>query len=796
MAEKKPTNRFRQIFLYCEECIRCYDPNPFLCITPDAHVAVYFPKRNITDPDEKAFIRHVLLGVTKYRDFLEITVQAYCEVMKRARQEDGLAFSIIIYLSLFRLQEIGLPAFRNLIEGATLPVRVAELLRFLFDLNLMRTHLAPRWKTVYDDDYVDKIVEPHIAKFSEQVLPLADSIDASPGTAGESTKGSTTQKSLKGTLPGGESGKPQPSAHPPTKRTAQPRELKGIQVEFERHDPLAPPRPVVDTATEAQKAVVEAARTHQKNASTLPKEVIEENRRKEEISRREIKPFRMKTDEIVSRRSRALQEMLDKAEQEARPELTSVKSPQEVHEVLTRPPLHSVKLTHATMLREDKFYQKREIEEQAAIHKIETELRDDSEFREWQQKMLAKDEETRRILIAQRKVDMRMADEAAKDAKRAQIHANQDFVLELKERITEERKRQTEVLLVEAAERRINAEEQSKILEEGLREAKTKLTKKRIDDADVIREEKHRDMVNLALNFEMERQRKQDLIKEFKEAHTQNSLLRENVVAGVKGHVFVRTLDKEACSDIGILNEMSLAQLQRELLRVKDENLVLESFRRDSIVRARSQREDEASERMSRIDAARSKVRTEKEEARKKRREMEALDKQQKNAIEEKHLQELQIKLAESREAKEKEEQARKAAERARRVASQLLAADAGAMEEKRWAELERGAQNAALRAQNNRLVAQRIRREVEAGAHIVRETNLQSEAEMHAEARAWSDAQQEGRVARGKTRAEHDYELKMAVVLAEKEKLKARRFEADLSRVNLMSARSAPMRL
>eukprot|EP00760_Papus_ankaliazontas_P004708 PhM_4_TR12034/c0_g1_i1/m.100834 len=696
----------------------------------------------------------------------------------------------MVYLALFRLGEIGSTTLKQLITDCTTPSRISEMLKFIFDPASAQEHLVPRWKRLFDDAYIDGVVVGNIKRHSESMLQLAMTFegDGTAGTLhhGTTTKGVMSRKASMSNINNNNNNNNEPSdgiivlegtlASTATKSKigVSPRAVgttKGVTVTYERHDPLPRPKPVKDTATDAQKKAVELAKNGAK-ASTLAEEAAAENRRKEEESRQRMQPFDMKTEKIKARRSRAVQEMLEEEKARAQPQLGAILSIDEVRAKLMKEPDSEVRLTNAALLREDKFYERKEAEALAILRKKETEMRDDTEFREWQRKMLEQDDEEQRRMVWQRKIDMRLADEAAKDARRAHVHHNQDNALQFREEMSEERRRQHEANMMELVSLRMAAEEQSTEMQERLQKAKEKVNQDRQSGATNVRDESQQNELQLAMNFELERQRKADLIREFKEAHTQNSLLREGVVDGVKGFVYVRPLDKENTVGLGILNEMSLAQLEREIVRVKEENVALEKMRRDAILETKSIKESEASERLDRVQNARQRVRAEKEAQRMKRREAEAKARRDYQEVEEKQLRELREKLAQHREAKQKEDSARLQAERARRVANQLLSADAGAMEEKRWAEIERGAQNRAVVSQNERLASQRTRNAVDTRQTMLRESNIERDADVRQQHRAWGDEEYASRRVVQQSRNEREQSLKRGVVEIERTRL------------------------
>ncbi len=83
-----------------------------------------------------------------------------------------------------------------------------------------------------------------------------------------------------------------------------------------------------------------------------------------------------------------------------------------------------MKLNTAAILREDAIYKKKQEQEAEMILKYEQELRDDTEFSEWQARMLAKDDAEMQAEIDRRRKEMAASAAAAIKAREDKVEEN------------------------------------------------------------------------------------------------------------------------------------------------------------------------------------------------------------------------------------------------------------------------------------------------------------------------------------------------------------------------------------
>lgn len=142
------------------------------------------------------FVEEAVRGILKYMPFLDLTLDTFTEIRRRNRSHNP-ALRIFLYLALFRLDELGskfvhlfcsIPTNNSSGSSSTGDAVVAsaagtgmsvvpetkalELLQTLSDDELREKHYEKKWKTLYDDVFVDKVIVDRHIKQQQQWRPL------------------------------------------------------------------------------------------------------------------------------------------------------------------------------------------------------------------------------------------------------------------------------------------------------------------------------------------------------------------------------------------------------------------------------------------------------------------------------------------------------------------------------------------------------------------------------------------------------------------------------------------------
>ena len=227
----------------------------------------------------------------------------------------------------------------------------------------------------------------------------------------------------------------------------------------------------------------------------------------------------------------------------------------------------------------------------------ERELRDSAEFDAWQRRMQQADEDERLIGIERRRVDAAMADEEAKEARLRKELENQQLALEMKAEAKEgeesrhkaaaARDSMVKALVVDVQEQR-----QKPIA------AKEDLSRRNKTTARELRQELQQAEAEAAAERRKEQARRADLIKQIRALEL---VPRKRELA----------VDPTYVPRLGLLEEMSLAELRERMAIMEEQRLEDELAKRGKIVSAKQEKEADLAQRVKRLGDMRERAATE-----------------------------------------------------------------------------------------------------------------------------------------------------------------------------------------
>lgn len=401
--------------------------------------------------------------------------------------------------------------------------------------------------------------------------------------------------------------------------------------------------------------------------------------------------FKFKTDELPKHREKVKEkvEEVEKAQQKL------LQFDKKHHE----PPLTfkeieaEVKLNAAAILREDYLLQKRNAEEERRLKSYEVDLHNSGEFDQWQKEMKERDAIQQVEQMQKRKLEMQMAREEAIASCKKKLKENQMLVQKMK------------------VESEIGAKErQAKIQEEMNRKQELRDVILESKDNAAVEKEKIllknqqiREEVEREIEEALKRKKEEELI----EQQRRNEVIRKIRELESKPIERKTEYDPTETGGIGLLEEMSLAELRIRLESLKKQRVEEEERSRQENMKKKEEYAKMLLEKSERIAAARDRKARENDRQRQERKEREERKRRQEQEARERGLCVVQGKIAEKKREKRKEEDRLAKELKEIRLQRQYLNEDKAKIEEKAWKRLEIGAERQTKISQNQKLIDQ-----------------------------------------------------------------------------------------
>lgn len=639
--------------------------------TVDTHSESYFDSKKIEDKTTRVFLKQVFFGVKRYFKFAKVFTDALFRVNSASTNRSSQTlYHIFLYLLLFRYEDLPKDELSGFLKSQD-AVKMNVFLEFLFDTDTLRKEVYEDWVMIYEDNYVEELIEGLEKKRDELGKVLSTIIEKAvgKGSAGD-TKLSTKLGSFKKEeVKKFEATKPQPFQLSQSKPRAIP-------------EPIAIPK------------VVKANPVPKSLYSTTLKNVEEEKaKRKEQIYKETkeqmaklAKPFELAThtrpmhlDELKKEREEHWRKMTKIAEKQAR----------EVPEY----PQVEVKLNEAAIRKEALAIKAKEKEEADRERELELNNRDGAEFEVWKErhKRLDREEELRKQM--ERKIEMELAQEAAKKA------------IEHKE---DERKRQVEKVKKEKEKDQVKREKNKKKDLERKLELKSDIVETR-GKVEKVKEKIYKEKVE-AVEEMKEKQKIEAELKKLEEKKQQE--FRDQLIMKIREldrKVIKKTKDFDPAQPIshGLLEEMTLVELEEKHKQVKEEFKRQEEEKRAQIHQAKQQHRQEVDQMMAMISGARNE-RAAKNQANRVAKKVK-LEKRSERINKETETQAVEVyhKILDKKEKLRIEDEEVRRLEKEIRLKKQYMKADQDKVEELAWKNLEDGAEREAKDRQNRKLLEQ-----------------------------------------------------------------------------------------
>mmetsp|Transcript_16354 Transcript_16354/g.37349 ORF Transcript_16354/g.37349 Transcript_16354/m.37349 type:complete len:809 (-) Transcript_16354:65-2491(-) len=645
----------------CIECYKSFQPNK---MTLDSHLELFLAQIDCSDEGDAIFIKQVVYGCMRYKKLIKVLLTAlYFKHGTEVSREDYNLYMVFAYITLIRLEDMSVSIFRRFVFAQDAQ-KMFVFLSFIFNAQTLNKWMKEEWCRLYDEQFVeDELIAkllrnlPEVSDIIERLRELASTKDEDDIGEGDKVKRQLpTTKVEPFNL-----SKPRPRMLP---------EPFAIKLENPYKKPI--PESVKNPEGDGTLKKVEEARKKARE-ETLSKHSKSKgpDLEIEKLSSKKVVRAGKYKDALAQEHERLLEEQtrfIPPQPTNPQPALKAAES-------------SSIRLNTAAVLREDALFRKKQQEEAALIKKYESELRDDSEYYEWQARMRQEDELRRLQEIEHRRIQMILTDQNAKEARIQNERENQKFAADMRKE-------------AEAFREMSRAEREQLLQEKRLLVDDVKAAEKNVKPAiEAVLEAKT--MLGIELREESKRLEEEAKAKRAKEEEERMEIVRQ--IRALESVPVDRTVqfDPTSVSDSSrhVLEAMSMAELLERLEMVKQQAKELEDEKRKEIILSKQAREDDLISRVQTIHKVRE---IRKKDAREQR--MRKL----KKAEEEKELRlrlrnEAQLKLQEEIEMKrkariEEDEMLRKEMEMIE-IKKQFLAAGAAQMEEKKFRDLEAGAE-------------------------------------------------------------------------------------------------------
>ncbi len=475
--------------------------------------------------NDRVFVKQVLYGCVRYKKALKALLTSfYYNNGATTSRGDYTKYMVLSYLALYRLEELGMPGFSQIVYSQAAE-KMHVFLSYLFDIPTIEKWVKDEWIKYYDLTYVEKTLVGSLEKFSPQVMAICE--DLSSHAFGAAQKREEEEK---------QAGMPEVFVKPPT--VVQPFNI-------------TPARPVrVPQPHKIKQEIVANPVPKNLNARSLSAIAQERKAAKER-----------KLEETLSKYSGAKEfdfhetrDTLSNAIEEQQRQLAAILNKKfvatEAPDFSSKPA--EVRMNASAVLREDNVYKKKQAQEAKLLQAYEEDLRDSTEYYEWLSEQRRQQEEDRLARVEQRRLESEESQIQARKANLRKVEENRRVAAAMREngKVHAEALEKQHIEFV-AGKRRmvarvqstkdIPAKEQAKILARNKRVNKEMRAKQAALEA-IKRQED-----------EQEQLRRNDLIR------------RIRAIERVPNKKPVEPYDPTQSGGHGLLEEMSLLELKERL---------------------------------------------------------------------------------------------------------------------------------------------------------------------------------------------------------------------------------------
>ncbi|KAJ1460387.1 hypothetical protein M885DRAFT_477920 [Pelagophyceae sp. CCMP2097] len=555
---RKPMTR-QALLAECEELIKTFNPaRTTLESHADERISVEVPA------SDAAFLREVLYGAIGRKAALKaFMVCFFHDRAAKVLRSDYTLYMILAYLAIFRLKELTVCEFKKF-AAAVDADKMTQFLTYAFDAEKLRTSgVARAWAKIYDPDYVEGTLLADLVRAAPAIDSVVDELRfkalglAASKAASEDELNQAIKSKKQSTVPN-----PPNLTKPNPRRVPEPRAILQYAGAARTKRSTMP----VDDE-EAPRFAHYAAPVWPKKSPTA---VVDFKLHETRSNLAEVARF-------VEDRFAASMDF-DRADG-AVPGRMPTSTPA------------AVKLNTAAILREDALFRAKQAKEAAKIEAYESELRDSTEFVRWQNKMRDRDAQVRLEQISRTRV---LAKASADEAAQAKYTNFSDNLLLAQ-------KSKAEALAMEHQRR---LEDEHVLLQRRHVVKHVREVEKTLPAAAMERVTAENDKIRRALQADLgERlafKKVEDEVRAAELAERVKKSKAERVLA-----TYVKIFDPADPHGLGLLDEMSLVEMQERLGRNRELDDLRRGQKRDEITFEKQQQREKLAARLLNIRAVR-----------------------------------------------------------------------------------------------------------------------------------------------------------------------------------------------
>jgi hypothetical protein len=526
-----------------------------------------------TDPD-LMFIQQVVTGWLREKKVLDAFISNfYADNGARITRTDMLMYTILAYLAVFRMKEIGFGKFKHLAKDED-PSKVGVFVEYLFNKEVLDSSLRASWMAVVDLTYTENTLIASIAKFIPQAEKYLKDL---AGAANEMAAAEAAKEAAKAD---GTAGLKQAMARSLT-RPQSPK--------LSRPRPFIMPEPIkIEQAVKANEIPGNL------NNNTIKGLKEKGSERRERIRTETMKQYTNPKNEFKfgeTKRGRPIEELRKEMEETRAKELDFDAT--FVHEPPNFDDGHAVvRVNAATILREDFLYRKQQAKDAKLLKNYEEELRDPVTYFAWQQKNKERDAQDKLEQVALRREQAKQGSIEAAKATQTLLNDNRTLAKLVRAQADAIKEKKTVEYELETLNKQTTVSKIIEVRDVAPRKAVEKVLKTRIADGAKARE---------SMDVMLAQKEKEDKIAEDELADRIRQLRATNEVHRDQIKVF----DPTQSSNKGFLDEMSYMEMKERQSIARNKREVDIQNKRDDILEAKQKKSRELERRARSVVSAR-----------------------------------------------------------------------------------------------------------------------------------------------------------------------------------------------